>query len=152
RLGVESASLSVAHGRVLAEEICTARPIPAVDTAALDGFAVAASATVGATSYNPILSPLHAISAGEAIPLGTDAVIPLGLGEPQPPSGVECVEVVAAGENVEAQGSVAAAGTVLAPAGALLSPPLIGVLIRAGLSNVGVVPPPLVRIVVTPKG
>jgi molybdopterin molybdotransferase len=96
--------------------------------------------------------PLHAISAGEAIPPSTDAVIPLGLGEPQPPNWVECVEAVAPGENVEAQGSIAPAGTVLAPSGALLSPPLIGMLTLAGLSNVNVVRRPRARIVVAPKG
>src|SRR5215469_4556292 len=85
RLGVEPVSLSVAYGRVLAKEICATQPIPIVDSATLDGFPVAASATIGASSYNPILLPLHAISAGEAIPPSTDAVIPLGLGEPQPP-------------------------------------------------------------------
>jgi molybdopterin molybdotransferase len=152
RLDTESTSLSTAHGRVLAEEICAAQPIPAVDSAALDGFAVAASATVGASSYNPVLLPLRAIAAGEAIPPGTDAVIPLGLGEPQPPNWVECVEAIAPGENVETQSSVTPAGSVLAPSGALLSPPLIGMLIRAGLSNVNVVRRPRVRIVVTPKG
>ena len=34
-------------------------------------------------------------------PTGTDAVIPLGLAEPQPSNLVECVEAVAPGENVE---------------------------------------------------
>jgi molybdopterin molybdotransferase len=152
RLGNVSASLSAAHGRVLAEEICSAQPIPAVDSAALDGFAVAASATVGASSYNPVLLPLRTIASGEAIPPDTDAVIPLALGEPQPPNWVACVEAVAPGENVGTQSSVAPAGAVLAPSGALLSPALTGMLVRAGLSNVNVVRRPRVRIVVTPKG
>jgi molybdopterin molybdotransferase len=152
RLGAESTSLSAAHGRVLAEEISATRPIPAVDAAALDGFAVAASDTVGASSYNPILLPLCTIVAGEAMPPGTDTVIPLGLGEPQPPNWVECVEAIALGENVETQGSVAPAGAPLAPSGTRLSPPFIGMLIRAGLLNANVVRRPRVRIVATPKG
>lgn len=152
RLGVESISTSNAYGRVLAEEVCAAQPIPASDSAALDGYAVAASATVGAGSYNPVLLPLRTVAAGETIPPSTDAVIPLEQGEPQPPDWVECVEAVAPGENVEAQNSVAPAGTVLAPAGALLSAPPIGMLIRVGLSDVNVVRRPRARIVVTPKG
>ena len=151
-LDAESASLPAACDRVLAKEIRAAQPIPALDSAAVDGYAIAASTTVGASSYNPILLPLRSISAGEAIPPGTDAVIPLGQGEPQPPNGMECVEAVAPGENVEAQGSVAPAGALLAPAGALLSPALVGMLIRAGLSDVNVVRRPRVRIVATPKG
>jgi molybdopterin molybdotransferase len=152
RLGTESTSLSAAHGRVLGAEIRASQPIPAVDSAALDGFAVAASATVGASSYNPVLLPLRTIASGEAIPPDTDAVIPLALGEPQSPNWIECVEAIAPGENVETQSSVAPARAVLAPSGALLSPPLIGMLIRAGRSNVNVVRQPRVRIVVTPKG
>jgi len=78
-------------------------------------------------------------------------VIPLGLAEPQPSNLVECVEAVAPGENVEAQGSVAAAGALLVPAGTQLSPPHIGMLICAGLVSVDVVQRPRVRIVATPK-
>ena len=150
-LPAESVSLFAACTRVLADRICTVQPIPLADCAALDGFAVAASATVGATSYNPLLLPLRTVLAGDAIPTGTDAVIPLGLAEPKPSNLVECVEAVAPGEKVEAQGSVAAAGGLLVPAGTQLSPLHIGMLIRAGLVSVGVVQRPRVRIVVTPK-
>jgi molybdopterin molybdotransferase len=150
-LPAESVSLFAACTRVLADRICTVQPIPLADCAALDGFAVAASATVGATSYNPLLLPLRTVSAGDAIPTGTDAVIPLGLAEPKPSNLVECVEAVAPGEKVEAQGSVAAAGGLLVPAGTQLSPLHIGMLIRAGMMSVDVVQRPRVRIVVTPK-
>jgi hypothetical protein len=84
-------------------------------------------------------------------PTGIDAVIPLGLAEPQPSNLVECVEAVAPGENVEAQGSVAAAGALLVPAGTQLSPPHTGMLICAGLVSVDVVQRPRVRIAATPK-
>jgi molybdopterin biosynthesis enzyme len=97
-LPTESVSLFAAFARVLADGICAVQPIPLADCAALDGFVVAASATVGATSYNPLLLPLRAVSAGAAIPTGSDAVIPLGLAEPQPSNLVECVEAVAPGE------------------------------------------------------
>ena len=150
RLPGEGVPLSSACYRVLATEIRAARPIPVADRAALDGFAVAASATVGASPYNPLLLPLHAISAGEPIPPGADAVIPLNLGQPQPPDVVECVEAVASGENVEGQGSAAAPGAILAPAGTWLSPPDIAMLIGAGLVSVEVVRRPVVRIVVSP--
>lgn len=138
-----------AGGRVLAEAIYATRSIPPADRAALDGFAVAANATIGASSYNPLLLPLRAISAGDAMPPGTDSVIPLGLGQ-QTHSGVECVEALAPGENVETQGCVAAPGALLASAGTLMLPARIGMLIGAGLVNVAVVRRPLVRIVVTP--
>jgi molybdopterin molybdotransferase len=150
RLPAETAPVLSACHRVLAEEIRLAHPIPITDRAALDGFAVAASATVGATSYNPLLLPLRAISAGDPMPPGSDAVIPLGLGQPQLPDTVECVEALAPGENVEARGSVAAPGALLSTAGTRLSPPHIGMLIAAGLMGVNVIRRPMVRIVAAP--
>jgi molybdopterin molybdotransferase len=134
RLPAESAPLLSACHRMTAKEVRLVQPIPITDRAALDGFAVAASATAGATSYNPLLLPLHAISAGDPMPPGSDAVIPLSLGQPQPPGALECVEALAPGKNVEALGSVAAAGALLSAAGTELSPPHIGMLIQPGLS------------------
>jgi len=78
---------------------------PAADRAALDGFAMAARATVGANSYNPLLLPLRVISPGDGIPPDCDAVIPLDLAQPQPSGVVECVEPVAPGENLPLAGS-----------------------------------------------
>jgi molybdopterin molybdotransferase len=150
RLPAETTPLLSACHRVLAEEIRVAQPIPVTDRAALDGFAVAAAATVGATSYNPVLLPLRAVSAGDPIPPGSDAVIPLNTGQPQPPGAVECVEALAPGENVEALGSVAPQGALLSAAGTELSPPHIGVLIGAGFASVEAVRRPRVTILVAP--
>jgi molybdopterin molybdotransferase len=133
-------------GRVLAEAIYAAQAVPPTNRALLDGFAVAASATIGASSYNPLPLPLQAISAGDPIPLGADAVIPLDLGQTQASGVVECVEAIAPGENVEMQGCVAARGALLACAGTLLSPAHMAMLISAGLTNVMVIRRPLVRI------
>src|SRR5262245_12774162 len=120
RLPAEAVSSRSGCHRVLADEIRAAHPIPKTDRAALDGFAVKASATVGASSYNPLSLPLRAISAGDPMPPETDAVIPLNLCQTQGPNLVECVEAVAPGENVEMRGSVAAADSPLAFAGAEL--------------------------------
>ena len=122
------------------------------DRAAVDGCAVAAGTTIGASSYNPLPLPLRPISAGEPIPTDTDAVIPLDLGQTQAPDVVECVDAVAPGENVVMRGSVAAAGTLLASAGTALLPAHVGLLISTGLADVEVVRRPRVRIVVAPGG
>jgi molybdopterin molybdotransferase len=150
RLPAETAPVSSVCGRVLAEAIYATQPIPLADRALLDGFAVAASATIGAGSYNPLLLPLRVISAGDAMPPGTDAVIPLDLGQTQPPGVMECVEAVAPYENVEMEGCVAAPSALLASAGTLLSPAHIAMLINSGLASVMVVRRPLVRIVSAP--
>jgi molybdopterin molybdotransferase len=147
RLPTETVPLLSACHRVLVDEIRAAHPVPKTDRAALDGFAVAASATVGASSYNPLSLPLRAISAGDPMPPETDAVIPLNLCQAQGPDLVECVEAVAPGENVEMRGSVAAADSTLAAVGAELSPMHVGMLIGAGINKVKVVRRPRVRIV-----
>lgn len=150
RLGAETVPLLSACRRVLAEEIHAAHPIPTTDQASLDGFAVAAVATVGASSYNPLPLPLHPISAGAPIPPDTDAVIPLDLGQTLAGEVLECVEPVAPGENVIERGSVAAAGALLAFVGTAPTPAHIGLLISAGLTDLEVVRRPRVRIVVAP--
>jgi molybdopterin molybdotransferase len=99
RLPAESVPVSSVCGRVLAEAMYATQPIPLADRALLDGFAVDANATIGAGAYNPLLLPLRAISAGEAMPPGTDAVIPLDLGQTHPSGVVECVQAVAPGHR-----------------------------------------------------
>ncbi|HTV88009.1 MAG TPA: molybdopterin-binding protein [Stellaceae bacterium] len=148
----EWAVLSAAGSRVAAEEVHAARPIPRSDRAAVDGFAVAADATIGASSYNPLVLPVRAISAGDAIPPGCDAVIPLALAQPLPADFVECIEPLAPGENVEMRGSAAAPGALLASAGTLLSPAHLGVLAGAGLTGLRVTRRPVLRILVAPRG
>jgi len=69
-LGPEDVRLPAAHGRVLAEAIHALGPIPCENRAALDGFAIQASASLGASSYNPIRLPLIGVNAGDALPAG----------------------------------------------------------------------------------
>lgn len=147
-LAQEAAPLLSACYRVLAEDIRAAHPIPMTDRAALDGFAVAADATIGASSYNPLRLPLRRISAGEPIPPGADTVIPLDLCQSPAPDMVECIEAVAPGENVVVRGSVAVVGEALAFTGTVLSPVHVGMLTSSGLADVKVVRRPRVRIVV----
>jgi molybdopterin molybdotransferase len=105
-----------------------------------------ASASLGANAYNPVRLPLIAVAAGDALPAGTDAVVPLELAEPDERAYIEIVEAVAAGHNVEHQGAVAAIGATLVPAGTQLAARHIGLLTIAGLSRVPVVRQPRVRV------
>jgi molybdopterin molybdotransferase len=89
------------------------------------------------------------VAAGDALPAGTDAVVPLQLAEPDDEAHIEIVEAVAADDNVEQQGAVAIVGAVLVPAGRRLAPRHIGLLKAAGLSRVSVVRRPRVRMLVT---
>ena len=133
---------------MLTEPIRAAGPIPASDRATLDGFAVQASASLGASAYNPVRLPLIAVAAGDALPAGTDAVVRFELAELDGQSSLEIVEAVAAGDNVEQQGAVATIGAILAPAGMRLAARHIGLLTNAGVSDITVVRRPRVRLLV----
>jgi molybdopterin molybdotransferase len=147
-LDAENVPPSTARERVLAEHICAVESIPAVDRAAVDGFAVQASASLGASAYNPIRLQLVAVAAGDALPAATDAVVPLEMAEPDGEGWIEVVEAVAAGENVEQQSAIATIGATLVYAGTRLAARHIGLLTSAGLSEVPVVRRPHVRIVI----
>ena len=146
-LETEDAPLREAIGRVLTREIRTETPIPACDSAALDGFAVAADQTVGAATYNPLNLPLIELSAGEALPGGTDAVVPIEHGEPDGAGKVALVEVWATGSNVDRLGAVVDAGKILMSAGIVVRRRHIGILAAAGLARLPVIRRPRVKIV-----
>ena len=148
-LGPEDAPLHEAAGRVVAEDIRAKRPIPACNSAAVDGFAVTAHETLGASSYNPLSLPLIEVASGDALRAGTDAVLPLEQGELDGADRVFVVEAVAPGENVDRQGTVVAAGGLLMSAGVLLGPQQIGITAAARISRLSVVRRPRVRILVT---
>ena len=143
----EDAPLDEAIGSVLTREIRAERPIPHSNCAALDGFAVAADQTVGAGSYNPLSLPRIELSAGEALPSGMDAVVPIEHGAPDGAGNIVVVDTWAAGSNVDYRGAVVDAGTVLMPAGTVVGRHHVGVLAAAGFARLPVVRRPRVRIV-----
>ncbi len=92
---VEEVGLQDAVGRVLAKDIVAPFDVPPFDRAAVDGYAVRAEDTFGASRTNPIRLPVRgfsrpgspfngAVGPGEAVeiatgaplPPGTDAVVP----------------------------------------------------------------------------
>jgi len=89
------------------------------------------------------------VAAGDVLPAGTDAVVPLQLAEPDDQACIEVIEAVAAGDYVEQQGAIAAIGATLVPTGTRLEVRHIGLLTVAGLSRVSVVRHPRVRILIT---
>ena len=151
-LDEEDVPLRTARGRVLTKDIRAAGPIPAGNRAARDGFAVEASASLGASSYNPVRLPMVAVAAGDALPTGTDAVVPIERAEPDGQASIAVIEAVAAGDNVEQQGAVAPIGAMLVGAGTRLAARHIGLLTSAGVSAVPVVRQPRVRILVAKPG
>src|SRR5687767_13319554 len=88
-LGAEPVALREAAGRVLAEAIISSVDVPGFDRATMDGYAVVADSTEGASPYNRITLSIvgdvlpgvpfdSAIAAGQAVRIMTGAPMPRG--------------------------------------------------------------------------
>ncbi|CAO3415102.1 molybdopterin-binding protein [Azospirillum endophyticum] len=141
-------------GLRLAEAVMALGDWPPADRAAVDGYAVAAADTLGAGSYNPVpLTAAVAVTAGDPLPPGCDAVVPFEAAQAVGPF-VEAIDAVAPGSGVERQAAWTRAGSQLLPAGRRLRPGDLGLLAAAGwgagygagYGMVPVLPAPRVRI------
>ena len=85
----ERVALAEANGRVLAETITAAADVPPFDRAAMDGFAVRAEDTAGATRAAPRMlrcveviytgqTPARTLAPGECAEIATGAPVPQG--------------------------------------------------------------------------
>ncbi len=108
-------------GAMLAEPVVANQPVPARSVALIAGHAVASAETVGASPYAPATpSRLVAVAAGDALPTGTDAVVPADAVTRD--FGFESVQqAVAPGENLRRAGEDFAAGHPVARAGERLT-------------------------------
>lgn len=147
---IERVALVEALGRVLAEPVIAAAPMPAKPLARCAGFAVASAETLGAGPYAPLpLSRAVPVRAGEALPEGTDAVLAEEEAE-RFGTAVQALAALAPGENaLPAGGELTPGETVLDP-GAVLTARALGAAAAAGLSEVAVRGRP--RVAVTLNG
>jgi molybdopterin molybdotransferase len=166
-LPAESKSVPHAVGRVLAADVYSAVDVPGFDRAMMDGFALRAAETQGASAYNPLpftivadilpgetfddeLQPGQAarIMTGAPLPIGADAVLPVER------SRVDGNRMWAQGEvppekNVGRRGEDIRADQCVLTRGRRLRPQDLGILSSIGHPEVTVVRSPRVRIVVT---
>ncbi|MFJ9406821.1 molybdopterin molybdotransferase MoeA [Streptomyces sp. NPDC101393] len=150
--------LSRAAGLTLAEDLCARHPLPAFDTAAMDGYAVAGpgpwrlsagAVRAGAVEGHRELVEGEAveISTGALVPCGAEAVLPL---EHAVRAGAAVHGPVPAfGKHIRRAGEDALAGTCLAPAGTRAAPALLGLAAACGHDMLPVRPRPRVRILVS---
>jgi molybdopterin molybdotransferase len=160
----ESVPLGVADGRVLAAGLDAAVPVPSYDRAAMDGWAVRAEDTFGASGRSPTVlvqagdgpesadavAPGEAarVHTGSAMPDGADAVVMIEHAEPVGRE-VEVFDAVAEGENVGDVGEDVAAGQHLFDPGHRLRPSDLGLLKSVGIDEPTVYQPPTVGVVPT---
>ncbi len=149
-----------ADGRAVAEPITARNPVPSYDRAAMDGYAVRAADTVGASERAPALltvldregdlRPGGAIRVhtGSEMPAGADAVVMIEQVEPLGPE-IEVFTTVAEGQNVGDTGEDVSAGQSLYAPGHRLRPSDLGLLKSVGRFAVEVYKRPTVGVIPT---
>jgi len=165
--GCEDAALEDALYRVLARDVSADIDIPGFDRSTVDGYAVAAADTTGASEAIPaMLQCLGRIGMGStdagSISPGSCRYVPTGGALPRGANAVVMIEhaeligddvlvhrPVAPGENVVFRGEDFRAGAVVLERGRVLSPRDIGVAAAVGADRVSVVTPPVVGIIST---
>jgi molybdopterin molybdotransferase len=145
-------------GRVLAEDIIAPHPLPEFDRTAVDGYAVRARDTFGASDSMPAYlmlvgevpmgtEPVVELDTGQCvlihtggmIPPDADAVVMLEYAQSAHENEIEVFRPVAEGENVIRVGEDVAAGQIVLGKGNLIRPAEIGGLIALGIMKVNVV-------------
>ena len=163
RVGLERAS-----GRVAAAAVSSPLDVPPFARAAMDGYAVVAADTAGATlgtapqlrivdrvftGQTPrvaIRSGLCAeIATGAPLPDGADAVVMVEDTRPAAEDAVAITAPVAPGQHVGRRGADIAAGAVVISPGEMLTPGRLGALAAIGCEGVEVYERPRVAILST---
>lgn len=166
-LPTEEVPLTQAAGRVLAADVSSSVYVPSFARSMMDGFALRAEETYGATAYNALsfqtvgtclpgvpfpgtVGPKQAvrIMTGAPLPSGADAVLPVEHTQTQDETLLAMGEV-STGKHVGTIGEDVRSGAVVLQAGRLLRPQDLGVLSSIGCGRVSVVRQPRVRILIT---
>jgi molybdopterin molybdotransferase len=165
-VGLEEVELAAAMGRVLAAPLAAPEDVPGFLRATMDGYAVRAKdtfgASVGAPQYLDIkgevpmgVAPSRGVDGGETLrvatgamlPEGADAVVMLEYSAEHPDGTLEVRRAVAPGENVLKPGEDVAREEALFPKGRLLRAQEIGLLAALGMRRLMAYKKPRVAII-----
>ena len=163
--GSEDVDTISAPGRIVAHPVTAPHPLPAFPRSTVDGYAVRAGDTYGASDTLPAYltvtgevsmgtSPDFSLTAGRCglihtggmLPAGSDAVIMVENTQVVREGEIEALRAVSVGENVLKIGEDVAFSDEIIPAGARLRPAEIGGLMALGITRVSVARRPLVGI------
>ena len=149
----ETVTLDKAIGRVTAEPIWAKLSSPHYDSAAMDGVAVRARDTVGATETSPIRLKVGEqvtwLDTGEPLPPGFDAVIMIEVVHEIDENTIEIMAPVAPYQHVRTLGEDIVATELLLPENHKLRPVDLGACAAAGLTEVPVRRHPTVTVIPT---
>src|SRR5688572_7201106 len=166
--GVERVALEAALGRVLAADVVSPVDVPSFDRSNVDGFAVVAEDTFGASEEVPRavrlgaeeihtgIVPSSTVRPGEALAIATGGMMPRGADAVVMVEHADVREgelrigrAVGAGGGVSFAGTDITAGETVLRAGQLLTSRDTGVLAAIGVADVSVWRKPIVAILST---
>jgi molybdopterin molybdotransferase len=164
----ERVRLEAAASRIAADDVVSTIDVPPFARSAMDGYAVIAADTTGATDTSPVTlrvvervftgrppsTPITQgtcaeIATGAPMPDGADAVVMVEQTSPAGDSGVAIRSSAAPGQNIGRRGADIAAGATVLRRGELLSPARIGAVAAIGRCELQVYAQPRVAILST---
>jgi len=167
-VGTEEVPLSDTLGRVLASDIVSEADLPDFTRAIMDGCAVRAASTFGASEGNPAYltvkgsvamgeSPAFSIGPGEVaristggmVPDGADSVVMIEHTEAIDDTTIEIYRSVAPGQNVVEAGEDFRKSDVILSAGQKIRPQETGLLAAFGIKTAVVYKKPVIGIIST---
>jgi molybdopterin molybdotransferase len=162
-----SVPLAEAQGLVLADDVVAQLSLPVFDNSAMDGYAVRAEDTTGATPEHPVLMSVaedipagrideltlqpgtaHRIMTGAPVPAGATAIVPVEATD----GGLHQVAIrqdAKPGKHIRRAGEDVAAGTTVLRAGQLVTPAALGLAAALGLGQLKVIPRQRVLVIST---
>jgi molybdenum cofactor synthesis domain-containing protein len=164
---IERVALEDAHGRVLAEDLVAPADVPPFSRAAMDGYAVRAADTAGATPAQPVMltciekvftgqMPSQTVGPGQCTEIATGAPMPSGADAvvmvEQTDADEAAVRIFAAadaGQNIGRQGADIRRGQAVMHAGEVLNASRLGAVAALGRAHVEVYARPRVAILST---
>ncbi|OBJ39850.1 gephyrin-like molybdotransferase Glp [Mycobacterium colombiense] len=159
--------LTEAQGLALAEDVMAQLALPVFDNSAMDGYAVRAEDTSGATPEQPVMLPVaedipagrtdgltlrpgtaHRIMTGAPLPAGATAVVPVEDTD----GGVDVVAIRAprdAGRHIRRAGEDVSPGTTVLRRGQVVTPAVLGLAAALGIAELPVIPRQRVLVIST---
>jgi putative molybdopterin biosynthesis protein len=167
-LPAKTIPLADALGRVLAGDVRSPVDVPSFDRSNVDGYALRAADTFGASEHQPrrlkllpeiiatAVVPGSPVQSGQAVAISTGAMLPRGadgvvMVEHTDVSGTSLIvrRPATPGANVTFAGTDIAAGELVLHAGELLTSRETGLLAAVGIAEISVIRPPRVAILST---
>jgi len=160
-------ALTQAQGLVLADDVVATLALPVFDNSAMDGYAVRAEDTEGATPERPVVLPVaedipagrtdqltlrpktaHRIMTGAPVPAGATTIVPVEDTD----GGVDTVAILAPrepGKHIRRAGEDVAPGTTVLRGGQVVTPAVLGLAAALGMAELTVIPRQRVLVIST---